>query len=168
MRIRFPVLPASAVLRGTAFLLVCLWTVVPDLANAGDIPIPGPTKPPAVGQSAITPADYVNVFTGKGGARWMYGPGPWMPNGMVKIAPDNKVQAYRSGYDGSYKFINCFSHIHEWTMAGLGMMPTVGPLRTQPGLDGTGYSSHASTRPRSAAASDITTCCSGTAASRSN
>ncbi len=71
----------------------------------------------------------------------MYGPGPWMPNSMVKIAPDNKVQGYRSGYDCSSKTINCFSHIHEWTMAGLGMMPAVGPLRTQPGLDGTGYSS---------------------------
>ncbi len=91
--------------------------------------------------AAATPADYVNVFTGKGGARWMYGPGPWMPNSMVKLAPDNRVQGYRSGYDDSFKFINCFSHIHEWTMAGLGMMPAVGPLRTQPGLDGTGYSS---------------------------
>ncbi len=26
-------------------------------------------------------------------------------------------------------------------MAGLGTMPTIGPLRTRPGLDGTGYSS---------------------------
>jgi predicted alpha-1,2-mannosidase len=91
---------------------------------------------------AATPADFVNVFTGKGGARWMFAPGPWMPNGMVKIAPDNKVQGYRSGYDCSYKTINCFSHIHEWTMAGLGMMPTVGPLRTHAGLDDASYGSH--------------------------
>ena len=77
------------------------------------------------GQAATTPADYVNVFTGKSGARWMIAPGPWMPNSMVKLAPDNRVQGYRSGYDDSFKFINCFSHIHEWTMAGLGMMPAV-------------------------------------------
>ncbi len=92
-------------------------------------------------QPASTPADDVNVFTGKGGARWMYGPGPWMPNGMVKLAPDNKVQGYRSGYDCSYKSINCFSHIHEWTMAGLGMMPSVGPLRTHSGLEADSFGS---------------------------
>ena len=96
---------------------------------------------PSQGADTQTPADYVNVFTGKSGARWMIAPGPWMPNSMVKLAPDNRVQGYRSGYDDSFKFINCFSHIHEWTMAGLGMMPAAGPLRTQPGLDGTGYSS---------------------------
>ena len=89
-----------------------------------------------------TPADFVNVLTGKTSGRWMLGPGPWMPNSMVKIAPDNKVQGYRSGFDASLGFINCFSHIHEWTMAGLGMMPTVGPLRTHAGVDDTGYGSH--------------------------
>ena len=72
----------------------------------------------------------------------MYGPGPWMPNSMVKLAPDNKVQGYRSGYDGAAKTINCFSHIHEWTMAGLGMMPTVGALRTHAGFDETSYGAH--------------------------
>ena len=130
-------LVVPVMLRRTAVLVVCLGMAICDLVQAGDIPIPSPARD----QAGATPADSVNVFTGRSGARWMIGPGPWMPNGMVKLAPDNKVQAYRSGYDGSYKFINCFSHIHEWTMAGLGMMPTVGPLRTQPGLDGTGYSS---------------------------
>ena len=77
--------------------------------------IPSQAKDPAL-------ADYVNVFTGKNGARWMFAPGPWMPNSLVKLAPDNKVQGYRSGYDDSSKFINCFSHIHDWTMAGLGMI----------------------------------------------
>ncbi len=65
-----------------------------------------------------------------------------MPNSMVKLAPDNKVQRYRSGYDDTLGFINCFSHIHEWTMAGLGMMPSIGPLHTHAGADDTGYGSH--------------------------
>ena len=98
--------------------------------------------PPLATGSSLTPADYVNVLTGKNSGRWMLGPGPWMPNGMVKIAPDNKVQGYRSGFDDNLGFINCFSHIHEWTMAGLGMMPTVGPLRTHAGVDDGGYGSH--------------------------
>ncbi|MGH7953574.1 MAG: GH92 family glycosyl hydrolase, partial [Limisphaerales bacterium] len=90
----------------------------------------------------VTPADYVNVFMGTEHSRWMIAPGPWMPFGMVKISPDNQLQNWCSGYEYSHDYINCFSHIHEWTMAGLGMMPTVGPLHTHPGLDGTGYSSH--------------------------
>jgi predicted alpha-1,2-mannosidase len=93
------------------------------------------TSPPA------TPADYVNVFAGTAHSRWMIAPGPWMPFGMVKISPDNQSQGWCAGYEYTHEYINCFSHIHEWTMAGLGMMPTVGPLRTHPGLEGTGYSS---------------------------
>ncbi len=94
-----------------------------------------PAAPPA------TPADYVNVFMGTAHSRWMIAPGPWMPFGMVKISPDNMTQGWCAGYEYSHEYIDCFSHIHEWTMAGLGMMPTLGPLRTQPGLDGAGYSS---------------------------
>lgn len=89
----------------------------------------------------VTPADYVDVFKGTAHSRWMIAPGPWMPFGMVKLAPDNQKQGWVAGYEYSYECIDCFSHIHEWTMGGLGMMPTVGPLRTGPGLDGAGYSS---------------------------
>ena len=88
-----------------------------------------------------TPADYVDVFMGTAHSRWMIAPGPWMPFSMVKISPDNQPQGWCSGYEYTHEYIDCFSHIHEWTMAGLGMMPTVGPLRTHAGLDGTGYSS---------------------------
>jgi predicted alpha-1,2-mannosidase len=91
--------------------------------------------------SPVTPSDYVDVFMGTAHSRWMIAPGPWMPFGMVKIAPDNQPECWCSGYDYTHEYIDCFSHIHEWTMAGLGMMPTVGPLRTHPGLDGAGYSS---------------------------
>ncbi len=88
-----------------------------------------------------TPADYVDVFLGTEHSRWMIAPGPWMPFSMVKISPDNQPQSWCAGYQYSHEYIDCFSHIHEWTMAGLGMMPTVGPLRTHAGLDETGYSS---------------------------
>ncbi len=94
-----------------------------------------------VASHPVTPADYVDVFKGTAHSRWMIAPGPWMPFSMVKISPDNQTAGWCAGYDYTLEHIDCFSHIHEWTMAGLGMMPTVGPLRTQPGLDGTGYSS---------------------------
>jgi predicted alpha-1,2-mannosidase len=81
----------------------------------------------------VTPADYVNQFTGTSGSRWMIAPGPWMPMGMVKIAPDNEDGKWKAGYD--YQVENCmgFSHVHEWTMAGLLMMPSNGPLMIHPG-----------------------------------
>ena len=87
------------------------------------------------------PSDDVDVFRGTAHSRWMIAPGPWMPFGMVKLAPDNQPQGWVAGYDHGIEAIDCFSHIHEWTMAGLGMMPTLGELRTAPGLGGSGYSS---------------------------
>ena len=88
-----------------------------------------------------TPADYVDIFRGTAHSRWMIAPGPWLPFSMVKISPDNQTAGWCAGYEYSIESVDCFSHVHEWLMAGLGMMPTLGPLRTQPGLDGTGYSS---------------------------
>jgi len=93
------------------------------------------TSPP------VTPADYVDPFKGTAHSRWMIGPGPWLPFSMVKISPDNQTAGWCAGYEYSIEQVDCFSHVHEWTMAGLGMMPTVGPLRTKPALDGEGYSS---------------------------
>ena len=98
-------------------------------------PLSLPAGPP------VTPADYVDIFKGTAHSRWMIAPGPWFPYGMVKISPDNQTAGWCAGYEYSIEQVDCFSHIHEWTMAGLGMMPTLGPLRAQPGLDGTGYSS---------------------------
>lgn len=80
-----------------------------------------------------TPADYVNTLMGTAHSRWMIAPGPWMPFSMVKISPDNQNMGWQAGYQPSFESIGTFSHIHEWTMAGLGMMPTHGPLQTQVG-----------------------------------
>jgi putative alpha-1,2-mannosidase len=117
-------------------LAICLETLVPDHAKAAEDQIQAPA-----GDPLATPADCVDVFGGTAHSRWMIAPGPWMPFSMVKISPDNQPQGWCSGYDYRQKYIDCFSHIHEWTMAGLGMMPTIGPLRTHPGLDSAGYSS---------------------------
>jgi predicted alpha-1,2-mannosidase len=75
-----------------------------------------------------TPADYVDTMIGSAHSRWMIAPGPWMPFSMVKLSPDNQNKGWQAGYQPSFESIGCFSHIHEWTMAGLGMMPTNGEL----------------------------------------
>ena len=81
----------------------------------------------------ITPAEYVDTKMGTGHSRWMIAPGPWMPFSMVKLSPDNQNAAWQAGYEPNFESIGCFSHIHEWTVAGLGIMPANGPLQIKVG-----------------------------------
>jgi len=80
-----------------------------------------------------TLSNYVDTKIGTGHSRWMIAPGPWMPFSMVKISPDNQEAGWQAGYQPSFESIGTFSHIHEWTMAGLGTFPTNGPLVTEIG-----------------------------------
>ncbi|MBZ4192239.1 GH92 family glycosyl hydrolase [Niabella beijingensis] len=95
----------------------------------------------------VQPSDYVNTFLGTAHSRWMIAPGPWMPFSMVKLSPDNQNAGWQAGYDPIYESIGTFSHVHEWTMAGLGMLPVNGPLKIKMGdeaalkYDSTGYRS---------------------------
>jgi len=84
-------------------------------------------------QTLTTPARYVDTTMGSAHSRWMIAPGPWMPFSMVKLSPDNQDSAWQGGYDPIFESIGCFSHIHEWTLAGLGTMPANGQLITQVG-----------------------------------
>ena len=89
--------------------------------------------------------NYVDTKIGTGHSRWMIAPGPWMPFSMVKISPDNQNGGWQAGYQPTFESVGTFSHIHEWTMAGLGyIIPTNGPLVTKVGNQGepdTGYRS---------------------------
>lgn len=90
-------------------------------------------------QPLRTPAGYVNTMMGAGHSRWMIAPGPWMPFSMVKLSPDNQNAGWQAGYDPTFESIGTFSHIHEWTMSGLGTFPVTGPLKLDIGnQDGTG------------------------------
>lgn len=80
-------------------------------------------------QEQVTPADYVNTMMGAAHSRWMIAPGPWMPFGMVKLSPDNQNSGWQAGYDPTFESVGTFSHIHEWTMTGLGTFPVTGPLK---------------------------------------
>ena len=84
-------------------------------------------------ERVATPADYVDTHMGSAHSRWMLAPGPWMPFSMVKLSPDNQNSGWQSGYDPLFESVGTFSHIHEWTMAGLGTMPVCGELRTKVG-----------------------------------
>jgi predicted alpha-1,2-mannosidase len=84
-------------------------------------------------QKSQTPADYVDTRIGTAHSRWMIAPGPWMPFSMVKMSPDNQNGGWQAGYDPSFETVGTFSHIHEWTLAGLGIFATNGKLITNIG-----------------------------------
>jgi len=84
-------------------------------------------------QKLITPAGYADTKMGTAHSRWMIAPGPWMPFSMVKISPDNQNADWQGGYDPIFETIGGFSHLHEWTLGGLLMMPTNGKLQTEIG-----------------------------------
>lgn len=80
-----------------------------------------------------TAAEYVDTRMGTAHSRWMIAPGPWMPFSMVKVSPDNQDPGWAGGYEPIYESVGTFSHIHEWTLAGLGTFPTSGPLKLKVG-----------------------------------
>lgn len=84
-------------------------------------------------QRAQTLADYVDTKMGTAHSRWMIAPSPWMPFSMVKISPDNQNTGWQAGYQPTFESLGTFSHIHEWTMGGLGMMPVNGLLKIKTG-----------------------------------
>lgn len=84
-------------------------------------------------QRKQTPADYIDTRYGTGHSRWMIAPGPWMPFSMVKMSPDNQNDGWQAGYNPAYESVGTFSHIHEWTMGGLGIFATNGTLITDIG-----------------------------------
>ncbi|HEY4154111.1 MAG TPA: glycoside hydrolase domain-containing protein, partial [Puia sp.] len=95
-------------------------------------------------QKLQTLADYVDTRMGTAHSRWMIAPGPWMPFSMVKMSPDNQNAGWQAGYQPTYESIGTFSHIHEWTMAGLGIFASNGKLKTKIGDElkpGSGYRS---------------------------
>jgi predicted alpha-1,2-mannosidase len=81
----------------------------------------------------ITPAGYVDTKIGTAHSRWMIAPGPWMPFSMVKMSPDNQNEGWQAGYEPTFESIGAFTHIHEWTVSGLGTMPANGPVVTAVG-----------------------------------
>lgn len=86
-------------------------------------------------QHLQTASDYVDLLMGTGNSRWMFKPGPALPFSMVQIAPDNQDEVWKAGYEYTVDNIMGFSHFSDWTMSGLLLMPTSGPLMVNPGTE---------------------------------
>jgi predicted alpha-1,2-mannosidase len=92
-----------------------------------------PTPAPAQQSQKKQPVDWVNVFTGTSNSRWMLFPGACLPHGMVQLSPDNQQNVWNGGYEYTLGSISGFSHLHEFGLGGVSIMPVVGKLEPYPG-----------------------------------
>lgn len=70
------------------------------------------------------PVDWVNPQIDTVKPRWFYFASAARPFGMVALSPDTQTKGdWNAGYRFKDKRIQCFSHIHEWQLAGLPVMP---------------------------------------------
>ena len=116
----------------TSLLLAPLTTL--QAAETG----PASGQPPRGGD----PVDWVDPFIGTQSARWFFFTPAAAPFGLVKLAPDTTGfggyagGGHTSGYRFSDTSILGFSHLHDFQLGGILLMPTTGPLVTVPGADG--------------------------------
>ena len=80
------------------------------------------------------PVDLVNPLIGSDRCRNFFMTAAARPFGMVKLAPDTEISGYyHTGYQNAQTNIFGFSHIHEFQMGGLVVMPVSGKVNPTPG-----------------------------------
>lgn len=84
---------------------------------------------------AEEPVDLVAPLAGTAEPRFDYFAAASLPFGMVALSPDTQHgELWNSGYRYGDKHIQCFSHIHNIQLAGIPVMPAVGPCRGNLGM----------------------------------
>jgi len=78
----------------------------------------------------FSPADLVDPFVDAANSRWFFFNSTSRPFGMVNLSPDNAVQSdWGAGYRYQLDSIKCFSHIHDWQLSGIPVLPTTGEFK---------------------------------------
>ena len=82
------------------------------------------------------PVDYVNPLIDSHKSRWFYFQSACRPFGMVSLSPDTWViGTWNSGYLYDSTEVRCFSHIHDWQLAGIPVMPVNGMMKGHLGFE---------------------------------
>ena len=72
----------------------------------------------------------VNPFIDTHKSRWFFFASAARPFGMVSLSPDTWVKGdWKAGYLYDTLSVRCFSHVHEWQLSGIPVMPTVGKFK---------------------------------------
>ncbi len=82
----------------------------------------------ASAQTTLSPAELVYPQLDSENSRWIFFSSASRPFGMVNLFPDNRTNGdWGSGYRYEVDTIKGFSHIHEWQLSGLSVMPVAVP-----------------------------------------
>lgn len=88
------------------------------------------------GQTSPQFTDWVEPRIDTHNSRWIYFSSACRPFGMVNLSPDTCIEGdWGAGYIYGEPFIRCFSHIHDWQLAGIPVMPATGALRGHEGFE---------------------------------
>ena len=98
-----------------SYLTFLLWPIVPSAVYSH----------PA---NAVKPVDLVYPLLDSENSRWIFFSSASRPFGMVNLCPDNRINGdWGSGYHYEVDTIRGFSHLHEWQISGLLVMPVTIP-----------------------------------------
>lgn len=87
------------------------------------------------GQKSDRPVDLVYPLLDSENSRWIFFSSASRPFGMVNLSPDNRINGdWGSGYRYGVDTIRGFSHLHEWQISGLLVMPVTLPSTNKEAL----------------------------------
>ena len=77
-----------------------------------------------IAATTVRPVDLVYPLLDSENSRWIFFSSACRPFGMVNLFPDTRTNGdWGSGYRYEVDTIKGFSHIHEWQLSGLSVMP---------------------------------------------
>ncbi|MBN2853039.1 MAG: glycoside hydrolase family 92 protein, partial [Clostridia bacterium] len=82
------------------------------------------------------PFDYIDpaIDTGKPKPRWVFFQSASLPFGMVQLSPDTDLEGtWGVGYRYHSKRIRCFSHVHQWQLSAIAVLPGSGDIPFEKG-----------------------------------
>jgi predicted alpha-1,2-mannosidase len=86
--------------------------------------------------AATRPVDLVDPRIDTSQTRWIFFASASRPFGMVSLSPDTKLDGdWGAGYIYVEPYIRAFSHIHDWQLAGVPVMPIVGRMNGHEGYE---------------------------------
>jgi predicted alpha-1,2-mannosidase len=86
-------------------------------------------------QKSVRPVDLVYPQLDSENSRWIFFSSASRPFGMVNLCPDNRINGdWGSGYHYEVDTIRGFSHLHEWQISGLLVMPVTLPSSNKEAL----------------------------------
>ncbi len=90
----------------------------------------------AAAQPVPRPVDYVRPQIDTHQTRWIFFASASRPFGMVALSPDTRLDGdWGAGYIYVEPYIRAFSHIHDWQLAGVPVMPITGRMNGHEGYE---------------------------------